>query len=113
MHRLVAEAFIQNPNNLPQVNHIDGNKKNNCVSNLEFCTHKENVQHGWAIGLYGENAFKQRKKIIQYSLNGDFIKEWESINKAGSQLNIFSQNIHKCCNGKRKKAGGYKWSYAE
>lgn len=111
VHRIVAEAFIPNPNNLPQVNHIDGNKLNNNVDNLEWCTQKENIQHGWKIGLYGENAHIKRKKVIQYTLDGKFIKEYCSANEASRQTGILCTNICRCCRGERNKAGGYKWNY--
>lgn len=61
VHRLVAQAFIPNPNNLPQVNHIDGNKENNCITNLEWCTREDNIKHAYKIGLN-----PSRKKIIEY-----------------------------------------------
>lgn len=79
VHRLVAEAFIPNPNNLPQVNHIDENKENNNVDNLEWCSVSEN-------GL--RKTKKGEKKILQYDNKGNFIKEWKSIKEASTELNI-------------------------
>lgn len=122
IHRLVAETFIQNIENKPQVNHIDGNKKNNCVNNLEFCTLKCNVQHAWNTGLceavrnnfklhHSKNAHRSKKKVIQYNLNGDFIKKWQGMTDAGKQLNILVSSISDCCKGRYKTAGGYKWKY--
>ena len=83
IHRLVAKAFIPNPQNKAQVNHIDGNKKNNNVRNLEWCTNQENVIHAINIGLIDLEKLKNRKHytkaVNQYSINGEFIKRWDSI----------------------------------
>lgn len=117
IHRLVAQAFIPNPENKPQVNHKDGNKLNNNVENLEWCTCQDNIKHAWKTGLNYNTEHQyimgksSAKKIIQYSKNSEYIKEWESITKASVQLNISIQNISACCRGKGKTAGGFIWKY--
>ena len=123
VHRLVAEAFILKQKEKLQVNHIDGDKTNNNVSNLEWVSASENIQHAWETGLI--IATEKKKKTIknigkrcskitfQYDLQDNFIKEWESVSEVARQLNINQKNISECCKGRRKTAGGYIWRYKE
>ena len=122
IHRLVATTFIPNPDNKPDVNHIDGNKDNNSAINLEWVTKSENQLHAWKIGLnkitekHIQSAIRNSKifhskKIAQYDKQGNFIKEWVSIADAEKCLKIPNPNIVACCKGKRKTAGGYLWRY--
>lgn len=108
VHRLVAEAFIPNPDNLPEVNHKDENKFNNCVENLEWCTAKYNVNYGTARERMKE---KRYKPVYQYSIDGELIKEWTSTMDVQRQTGYACSNICNCCRGKLKQAYGYKWSY--
>lgn len=113
VHRLVAKAFIPNPENKQTVNHIDGNPKNNHVSNLEWATPKEQVNHAFRIGLtkkrYGvDNKFS--KKVYQYTKDGKFVAEHVSGAEVERIFGITKFHIYACCNGKRKTTGGYVWS---
>ena len=107
-HRLVAQAFIQNPYNLPEVNHKDENKKNNCVENLEWIRHIDNCNYG----TYNERL---SRKILQYSRSGEFIREWQGSREVERVLGIRHQNITQCCRGnpKHTTAGGFVWRYKE
>lgn len=108
IHRLVAKHFIINKNNKPFINHIDGNKLNNCVDNLEWCTPLENNVHAYNIGLN-----PSRRKVNQYDLNGNFIKTWNSIKEANEYYK--TSHISECCNCKSKRniTKGYIWKYAD
>lgn len=105
LHRLIAEMFIPNPNNYPEVNHEDGNKQNNCVDNLKWCTTSENQLHSCYV------LKNNIKSVVQYDLNGNFIKKWESIRHASRCLNIPHNGIVANCKGKQKTSGGYTWKY--
>lgn len=132
IHRLVASAFLENPHNLPEVNHKDERKKNNCAWNLEFCTRLYNVHYGTgrkraaanhdykasaikaaAHHNYAEVGRKRAKPILQLSKDGEVIKCWESGQEIKRQLGFSSGNISSACHGKIKSVYGYKWKFAE
>ena len=104
IHRLVAEAFLPNPQNLPQINHKDENKLNNCADNLEWCDAKYNINYG----KHNEKLSKSHSKKV-YCVELDRV--FDSANQAATQLNLFDSNIAKCCKGKYKTTGGYHWKY--
>ena len=116
IHRLVAEAFIPNINNLEQVNHIDGNKHNNKVNNLEWCTRKHNIREAWRLGLVKQGKGKDHPESIavnQYDLKGSFIRRWDSMMDIQREKGFLNVCICNCCKGKQKTSYGYIWKYAE
>ena len=99
IHRLVAQAFIPNPDNLPQVNHIDENKENNHVDNLEWCTNQYNTE------------YSQAKAVIAVDKISGLKVEFSSIMKAERMTGIDHSHIIRCCQGKRRSTGGFYWHY--
>ena len=106
VHRLVAEAFINNTDNCKYINHKDENKQNNNAENLEWCSAKYNCNYGSRVSRIKN---KLNVGVIQLSKDGKEIRRWNSIQDATDTLKI--RNISQACQGKRKQAGGYLWEY--
>lgn len=108
IHRLVAVHFISNPNNYLCINHKDENKSNNCVNNLEWCTHLYN-------NTYGTRIKRQRQKLLipitQYSLNGEFLNRYNSINEAANAVNRDPTSITAALKDRSKTSAGFIWKY--
>lgn len=128
IHRLVGMAFIPNPNNYPQINHIDENPKNNCVDNLEWCTAEYNIQYSLHSPrrhqLNGERKHRGYKKktdrvykkrtqrIVQLDLSGNVVRVWDNLVSIRHETGWNDWHIEECCKGNRHKAKGYIWRYA-
>lgn len=108
VHRVVANTFIENKNNLKEINHKDGNKQNNIIDNLEWCTRKENVHHFLNSNKLNET---KSKAVVQYDLKGNKINEYESIRKASKMTKIEAHNIIYCCKGQKATASNFIWKY--
>ena len=127
IHRLVAESFLPNPNNLPCINHKDENKENNIVSNLEWCSVSYNNTYNGKAKKIGEklrgrkNSEEHNRKIAEklskpvYGINkvSGLIVEFPSAKEAGRTLGIANGHITRCCKGKLKSTGGFYWFYAD
>jgi hypothetical protein len=110
IHRLVALAFIPNPNGYKEINHKDEKKQNNNVDNLEWCTREYNMAYGSARLRQGISV---GNPVKQLAMDNIVIAKYSSANIAGTLTNTDASSIIKCCRGTRKYAGGYAWQYDE
>ena len=116
VHRIVATAFVDNPDNKPQVNHIDENKRNNSAVNLEWITIAQNLRHGSRMNRQKRTLIKNgktNKKVDCYSISGEFIQTFNSCKEASKATGANASTITQCCKGAhwRKTSGGYVWKY--
>lgn len=96
IHRLIGEAFLPNPDNLPEIDHIDNNKNHNYLNNLQWISHKDNVRKSC------------NKPVLQFTLDGEFVREWDCANDVRKEIN---KQINNCLKGRTKTAYGFKWFY--
>lgn len=119
VHRLVAESFIPNPNGLKEVNHKDEDKLNNHVDNLEWCTPSYNMRYGTMAAIRQRGNIRNRKSVIQLTMDGVFIRQYESLKEMHSLTGINKESVSRMCRGLNNRngsallsAGGYKWKFA-
>ena len=120
LHRLLAEAFIPNPSHKPEIDHIDGNPRNNSLTNLRWATHRENLNNiitvrreiNSHIGKLGYDCHNS-KTVLQFSEDGNFIKEWPCLQEIKRQLGFAPSMLSRACRGIIKSYKGFVWKYKE
>ena len=111
VHRIIAQTFIPNPDNKPQVNHINSNRHDNRVDNLEWVTQSENLIHAYRYGNLDPSVSwgPMQKEVAALDDNGKAVMRFESLSEAARQLGLNVSNICNACHGRIKKTGGYQW----
>lgn len=121
VHRIVAHAFVSKPKGLNEVNHINENKNDNRVENLEWISHSENLKKYWANhpemyqkcdGKTKNETKHSKKQVLQINLKNQVINTWENLATIHKILGYHPTSLIECCVGKRKTAYGYKWQFA-
>ena len=110
IHRIVANAFLPNPNGYTEINHKDYDKTNNCVENLEWVNSSQNKRHAY---LKKENHESRGKSVNQYTKDGIYIKTFNTVSEAAIEMGCCVAAISNCCLGRTKTSQGYRWSFVE